>query len=56
MGISNFWFFTIMAVIILHVLVAFIYLMYKLMPKKKDENLNKSNTESEEDENKYKPT
>ncbi|WP_164975241.1 hypothetical protein [Lutibacter sp. HS1-25] len=50
MGISNFWFFTIMTVIILHVLVAFIYLMYKLMPKKKDENLKKSKVKNTEDE------
>ena len=35
MGLSNFWYYTIMIVVILHVLVAFGYLMYKLSPKKK---------------------
>jgi len=35
MGISNFWFYTIMIVVILHVIVAFAYLLYKLTPKKK---------------------
>ncbi|WP_372800306.1 hypothetical protein [Lutibacter sp.] len=34
MGISNFWFYTIMAIVILHVLIAFVYLMIKLYPKK----------------------
>lgn len=36
MRISNFWFYTIMIVVILHVIIAFAYLMYKLLPKKKD--------------------
>jgi len=36
MGISNFWFYTIMIVVILHVIVGFGYLLYKLSPKKKD--------------------
>lgn len=36
MGLSNFWFYTIMVVVILHVIVAFAYLLYKLSPKKKD--------------------
>lgn len=35
MGISNFWFYTIMIVVILHVVVGFAYLLYKLTPKKK---------------------
>jgi len=34
MGISNFWFYTIMAIVILHVLIAFVYLMIKLSPKR----------------------
>jgi heme/copper-type cytochrome/quinol oxidase subunit 2 len=34
MNISNFWFYTIMIVVILHVVVAFVYLMIKLSPKK----------------------
>lgn len=36
MEISNFWFYTIMIVVILHVLIGFVYLLYKLSPKKKD--------------------
>ena len=36
MGISNFWFYTIMVLVILHILIAFVYLMIKLSPKKKD--------------------
>jgi uncharacterized membrane protein SirB2 len=35
MEISNFWFYTIMIVVILHVVVGFAYLLYKLSPKKK---------------------
>jgi heme/copper-type cytochrome/quinol oxidase subunit 2 len=38
MEISNFWVYTIMVVAILHVLIAFIYLLYKLSPKKKEKN------------------
>jgi hypothetical protein len=34
MGISNFWFYTIMILVIGHVIAGFIYLMYKLSPKK----------------------
>jgi uncharacterized membrane protein SirB2 len=34
MEISNFWFYTIMIVVILHVVVGFVYLLYKLSPKK----------------------
>jgi hypothetical protein len=36
MGISNFWYYTIIAVVLLHILVGFGYLIYKLSPKKKD--------------------
>lgn len=36
MEISNFWFYTIIIVVILHILIGFLYLMYKLFPKKKD--------------------
>lgn len=36
MGISNFWFYTIMIVAIAHIIVGFLYLLYKLSPKKKD--------------------
>ncbi|MHB1107646.1 MAG: hypothetical protein ACYCZ2_14920 [Lutibacter sp.] len=34
MEISNFWFYTIMIVVILHIVVGFAYLLYKLSPKK----------------------
>ncbi|WP_256368422.1 hypothetical protein [Lutibacter sp. B1] len=40
MGISNFWFYTIMIVVILHVIVGFGFLLYKLSPKKKDKEKN----------------
>ncbi len=40
MRISNFWFYTIMIVVILHVIVGFGYLIYKLSPKKKDKEEN----------------
>jgi uncharacterized membrane protein SirB2 len=36
MEISNFWFYTIMIVVILHIIIGFVYLLYKLSPKKKD--------------------
>lgn len=36
MEISNFLFYTIMIVVILHIIIGFVYLMYKLSPKKKD--------------------
>ncbi len=40
MGISNFWYYTIIAVVLLHILVGFGYLIYKLSPKKKDKTKN----------------
>jgi len=40
MGISNFWYYTIMIVAIGHVIAGFVYLMYKLSPKKKDKQQN----------------
>jgi len=40
MEISNFWVYTIMVVAILHVVVGFAYLLYKLSPKKKDKEKN----------------
>ncbi|MFK5959343.1 MAG: hypothetical protein QM495_10825 [Lutibacter sp.] len=40
MRISNFWFYTIMIVVIGHVIAGFIYLLYKLSPKKKDKQQN----------------
>ena len=36
MGISNFWFYTIMIAVILHIVIGFVYLLIKLSPKKKD--------------------
>ena len=33
---SNFWYYTIMILVIGHVIVGFIYLIIKLSPKKKD--------------------
>jgi len=41
MAISNFWFYTIMIVVILHVIVGFAYLLYKLLFKNKGENTDK---------------
>lgn len=40
MRISNFWFYTIMIVVILHIIMGFGYLIYKLSPKKKDKKEN----------------
>jgi len=40
MEISNFWFYTIMVIVIMHVVVGFAYLLYKLSPKKKDKEKN----------------
>jgi uncharacterized membrane protein SirB2 len=37
---SNFWFYTIMILVIGHIIVGFIYLMIKLSPKKKDKEEN----------------
>ncbi len=33
---SNFWFYTIMVIVILHFIVGFAYLIFKLSPKKGD--------------------
>lgn len=41
MEISNFWFYTIMILVILHVVVGFVYLLYKLSPNKKDKKDNR---------------
>jgi len=40
MRFSNFWYYVIIAVVILHIIVGFGYLMYKLSPKKKDKEKN----------------
>lgn len=50
---SNFWYYVIMAIVILHFIVGFVYLFYKLSPKKSDkkgEELNKKDTIREETE------
>lgn len=36
MGNSNFWFYTIMILVILHFVAGFIYLIVKLSPRKGD--------------------
>ncbi|SNR75327.1 hypothetical protein SAMN06265371_11152 [Lutibacter agarilyticus] len=42
MGISNFWYYTLVIVVIVHILIAFGYLMYKLSPKKRDKKKNEN--------------
>jgi len=37
---SNFWYYTIMILVIGHIIVGFVYLMIKLSPKKKDKKEN----------------
>ncbi len=37
---SNFWYYTIMILVIGHIIVGFVYLMIKLSPKKKDKDEN----------------
>lgn len=54
MGTSNFWYYFIMAVVILHFIIGFGYLIYKLSPKKSDkrkEEFNKNDKISEENGN-----
>ena len=43
---SNFWYYVIMAVVILHFVIGFGYLIYKLSPRKSDKE--KKNTSEEE--------
>lgn len=38
---SNFWFYTIMILVIAHFIVGFIYLIIKLSPKKEDKKSKK---------------
>jgi uncharacterized protein YqhQ len=43
---SNFWFYIIIAIVLLHVVVGFGYLIYKLSPRKKeDKNKDLKNNE-----------
>ena len=37
MQTSNFWTYVVIAIVILHFLIGFVYLIYKLSPKKSDE-------------------
>lgn len=37
---SNFWYYTIMILVIGHIIVGFVYLMIKLSPKRKDKDEN----------------
>jgi len=40
---SNFWFYTIMVIVILHFVVGFAYLIFKLSPKKEDKKKENEN-------------
>lgn len=44
MQISNFWFYLLVAFVVLHVIIAFVYLIYKIekKPKKKENNNKKT--------------
>jgi len=43
MGTSNFWFYTIMILVILHFVAGFVYLIVKLSPRKEDKKSKKEN-------------
>ncbi len=45
MEMSNFWYYFIMAVVILHFVVGFGYLIYKLSPRKSDKTLREKRKE-----------
>ncbi len=45
---SNFWYYVIMAIVILHVVVGFGYLIYKLSPKKSDKEKSKKSKENQD--------
>lgn len=42
MRLSNFWFYTIAIIIIVHFIIGFVYLIYKLSPKKNDKKTKKN--------------
>jgi len=44
MGISKFWFYTLMIAIVLHVVIVFVYLIYKLSTPKKNTKKDVQNT------------
>jgi len=35
---SNFWYYVFFAIVIIHIIVGFVYLMYKISPKKKNKD------------------
>ena len=45
---SNFWYYVIMAVVILHVVGGFGYLFYKLSPKKSDKKKNQKSKKNKD--------
>jgi len=47
MGASNFWYYFIMVAVILHFVVGFGYLIYKLSPRKSDKKKDISSKEEE---------
>jgi len=44
MGSSDFWYYLVMVIVILHFLVGFGYLIYKLSPRKSDKKNNDDQT------------
>ena len=46
MGMSNFWLYFIMVIVILHFVIGFGYIIYKLSPRKSDKK-KKETSESE---------
>ena len=50
MGTSNFWYYFIMAVVILHFVVGFGYLIYKLSPRKSDKKKNELPDDNENED------
>lgn len=47
-AMSDFWFYTVIAIIILHLVVGFVYLMYKMSPTKEDKEKMKQEQEEKE--------
>ena len=48
MDTSNFWYYFIMAVVILHFVVGFGYLIYKLSPRKSDKKKDELSDDNEQ--------
>ena len=38
---SNFWYYVFFVIVILHVIIGFVYLIYKMSPKKKNKDSKK---------------